>query len=85
MKLQEFTDTKKAMILKDYDDNAVDGYSYTPFRETNNSLYCEEHYWISRIDNHYHLILCNADFLDADLPKLETMLHKFVFGEFNEN
>ena len=28
----------------------------------------------------YHLILCNADYLDSDLAKLEKMLYEFIYG-----
>ena len=53
------------------------------------SKYHEEHYWITKIDKkglkgidgtQYHLILCNSDYLDTDLEKLEKMLYEFIYG-----
>ena len=76
---KEFQQSRKFLNLVNYDEESVQGYSY------NNSpctlKYCEEHYWISKIGKEYHLILCNADYLDADLSKLEEMLFEFIYGE----
>jgi len=87
MNFKQFQKTKQFKTLINYDNEEVQGYSYATINypiyegETNPSKFCEEHHWIAKINDKYHLILCNADFLDADLPKLEKMLFEFIYGE----
>ena len=33
----------------------------------------------------YHLILCNADYLDSDLALLEKMLFEFIYGSLGSS
>tara|TARA_Y100000296_G_scaffold70409_1_gene85071 strand:- start:449 stop:721 length:273 start_codon:yes stop_codon:yes gene_type:complete len=81
MTFKEFQQSKQFLQLQNYDDEKVEGYSYATF-DFAGSEFCEEHYWIERVnDTQYHLILCNADFLDSDLAKLEKMLYEFIYGE----
>ena len=92
MTLDEFIASKKFLTLKNYDEEKVEGYSYAtdtyPLPEhgenkfyRSHSDYCEEHHWITKIDaTQYHLILCNSDYLETDLEKLEKMLYEFIYG-----
>lgn len=94
MTLKEFIASRKFLALKNYDEEKVEGYSYVtdtyPLPEDgankftrSHSDYCEEHHWITKVDGtKYHLILCNADYLDTDLAKLEKMLYDFIYGSF---
>lgn len=82
MSFKEFQQAKMFLTLSNYDNESVQGYSYYEGWndiKTTPSKYCEEHHWISKIGEEYHLILCNADFLDSDLEKLEKMLYEFIY------
>ena len=81
MTFKEFQQSKQFLQLQNYDGEKVRRYSYPTLIGPHNSEFCEEHYWIERVnDTQYHLILCNADFLDTDLAKLEKMLYEFIYG-----
>ena len=97
MTLEEFIKSKKFLTLKNYDEEKVEGYSYAtdtyPAPEhgenkfsRSHSDYCEEHNWISKDKyDKWHLILCNADYLDSDLAKLEKMLYEFIYGSLGSS
>ena len=90
MTLKQFRQTRQFKTLINYDNEEVQGYSYYndfyPPNEgdKNPSKFCEEHHWISKINDKYHLILCNEDWLTSDLPKLEKMLFEFMYGEMEK-